>query len=199
MGNIRRVYVEKKKDYAVRAKELKEEFADYLSLKTIENVRVLIRYDIENLDEATYKKSLGIVFSEPPVDLLYEEDFPLDSDEREFSVEYLPGQFDQRADSAIQCVKLLNKEAEPVIQSATTYVVKGQLTDKEFEEIKAYLINPVDSREALRDKPETIVQTFPEPEDVKIFEGFISMPENELNELYSSENISRKKKSVIQA
>ena len=190
MGNIRRVYVEKKKDYAVRAKELKEEFADYLSLKTIENVRVLIRYDIENLDEATYKKSLGIVFSEPPVDLLYEEDFPLDSDEREFSVEYLPGQFDQRADSAVQCVKLLNKEAEPVIQSATTYVVKGQLTDKEFEEIKAYLINPVDSREALRDKPDTIVQTFPEPSDVKIFEGFISMPEDELCELYSSLNLA---------
>lgn len=190
MGNIRRVYVEKKKDYAVRAKELKEEFADYLSLKTIENVRVLIRYDIENLDEATYKKSLGIVFSEPPVDLLYEENFPLLSDEREFSVEYLPGQFDQRADSAIQCVKLLNKEAEPVIQSATTYVVKGQLTDKEFEEIKAYLINPVDSREALKDKPDTIVQTFPEPSDVKIFEGFITMPENELRELYSSLNLA---------
>ena len=190
MGNIRRVYVEKKKDYAVRAKELKEEFADYLSLKTIENVRVLIRYDIENLDEATYKKSLGIVFSEPPVDLLYEEDFPLASDEREFSVEYLPGQFDQRADSAVQCVKLLNKEAEPVIQSATTYVVKGQLTDKEFEEIKAYLINPVDSREALKDKPDTIVQTFPEPSDVKIFEGFITMPEDELCELYSSLNLA---------
>ena len=190
MGNIRRVYVEKKRDYAVRAKELKEEFADYLSLKTIENVRVLIRYDIENLDEATYKKSLGIVFSEPPVDLLYEENFPLASDEREFSVEYLPGQFDQRADSAIQCVKLLNKEAEPVIQSATTYVVKGQLTDKEFEEIKAYLINPVDSREALKDKPDTIVQTFPEPSDVKIFEGFITMPENELCELYSSLNLA---------
>ena len=190
MGNIRRVYVEKKKDYAVRAKELKEEFADYLSLKTIENVRVLIRYDIENIDEATYKKSLGIVFSEPPVDLLYEENFPLASDEREFSVEYLPGQFDQRADSAIQCVKLLNKEAEPVIQSATTYVVKGQLTDKEFEEIKAYLINPVDSREALRDKPDTIVQTFPEPSDVKIFEGFITMPENDLRELYSSLNLA---------
>ena len=190
MGNIRRVYVEKKRDYAVRAKELKEEFADYLSLKTIENVRVLIRYDIENLDEATYKKSLGIVFSEPPVDLLYEEDFPLDSDEREFSVEYLPGQFDQRADSAVQCVKLLNKEAEPVIQSATTYVVKGQLTDKEFEEIKAYLINPVDSKEALKDKPDTIVQTFPEPSDVKIFEGFITMPEDDLKGLYSSLNLA---------
>ena len=190
MGNIRRIYVEKKTDYAVRARELKEEFADYLSLKNLEAVRVLIRYDIENLDEATYKKALGIVFSEPPVDLLYEENFPLEASEREFSVEYLPGQFDQRADSAVQCVKLLNEEAEPVIQSATTYVVKGEITDKEFEEIKAYLINPVDSREADKDKPETIVQNFPEPPDVKIFEGFRTMSEDELKELYASLNLA---------
>ena len=190
MGNIRRIYVEKKTDYAVRARELKEEFADYLSLKNLEAVRVLIRYDIENLDEATYKKALGIVFSEPPVDLLYEENFPLEASEREFSVEYLPGQFDQRADSAVQCVKLLNEEAEPVIQSATTYVVKGEITDKEFEKIKAYLINPVDSREADKDKPETIVQNFPEPPDVKIFEGFRTMSEDELKELYASLNLA---------
>ena len=190
MGNIRRIYVEKKTDYAVRARELKEEFADYLSLKNLEAVRVLIRYDIENLDEATYKKALGIVFSEPPVDLLYEENFPLEASEREFSVEYLPGQFDQRADSAVQCVKLLNEEAEPVIQSATTYVVRGEITDKEFEGIKAYLINPVDSREADKDKPETIVQNFPEPPDVKIFEGFRTMSEDELKELYASLNLA---------
>ena len=190
MGNIRRIYVEKKNDYAVRARELKEEFADYLSLKNLDAVRVLIRYDIENLDEATYKKALGIVFSEPPVDLLYEENFPLEASEREFSVEYLPGQFDQRADSAVQCVKLLNEEAEPVIQSATTYVVKGEITDKEFEGIKAYLINPVDSREADKDKPETIVQNFPEPPDVKIFEGFRTMSEDELKELYASLNLA---------
>ena len=190
MGNIRRIYVEKKTDYAVRARELKEEFANYLSLKKLEAVRVLIRYDIENLDESTYKKALGIVFSEPPVDLLYEENFPLEASEREFSVEYLPGQFDQRADSAIQCVKLLNEEAEPVIQSATTYVVRGEITDKDFEEIKAYLINPVDSREADRDKPETIVQNFPEPQDVKIFEGFRAMSEDELKELYASLNLA---------
>ena len=190
MGNIRRIYVEKKNDYAVRARELKEEFEDYLSLKKLEAVRVLIRYDIENLDEATYKKALGIVFSEPPVDLLYEENFPLKTSEREFSVEYLPGQFDQRADSAVQCVKLLNEEAEPVIQSATTYVVKGEITDKEFEEIKAYLINPVDSREADKDKPETIVQNFPEPSDVKIFEGFRTMSEDELKVLYASLNLA---------
>ena len=190
MGNIRRIYVEKKTDYAVRARELKEEFEDYLSLKNLEAVRVLIRYDIENLDEATYKKALGIVFSEPPVDLLYEENFPLEASEREFSVEYLPGQFDQRADSAVQCVKLLNEEAESVIQSATTYVVKGEITDKEFEKIKAYLINPVDSREADKDKPETIVQNFPEPPDVKIFEGFRTMSEDELKELNASLNLA---------
>ena len=190
MGNIRRIYVEKKTDYAVRARELKEEFEDYLSLKKLEAVRVLIRYDIENLDESTYKKALGIVFSEPPVDLLYEENFPLKASEREFSVEYLPGQFDQRADSAVQCVKLLNEEAEPVIQSATTYVVRGEITDKEFEEIKAYLINPVDSREANKDKPETIVQNFPEPSDVKIFEGFRTMSEDELKVLYASLNLA---------
>ena len=190
MGNIRRIFVGKKKDYAVRARELKEEFADYLSLKTLEDVRVLIRYDIENLDEPTYKKALGIVFSEPPVDLLYEENFPLEASEREFSVEYLPGQFDQRADSAIQCVKLLNEEAEPAIQSATTYVVKGEISEKEFEAIKAYLINPVDSREADKEKPDTIVQNFPEPPDVKIFEGFTNMSEEELKELYSSLNLA---------
>ena len=190
MGNIRRVFVEKKRDYAVRARELKHEFADYLSLKNIEDVRVLIRYDIENLDESTYEKALGIVFSEPPVDLLYEEEFPMEASERAFSVEYLPGQFDQRADSAEQCVKLLNEEAMPIIQSATTYVVKGKISDKEFEDIKAYLINPVDSREADKDKPDTIVQNFAEPADVKVFEGFRTMSEEMLGELYSSLNLA---------
>ncbi len=186
MGNVRRIFVEKKSDYAVRAKELKGELADYLSLKDIEGVRVLIRYDIENIDEATYKKALGIVFSEPPVDLLYEESFPTENDERVFSVEYLPGQFDQRADSAEQCVKLLEESAEPIIQSATTYIIKGKISDREFEEVKAYLINPVDSREAAESKPETITASFGEPEDVKIFDGFISMDEEELKKLYDS-------------
>ena len=109
MSNVRRVYVEKKPAYAVKAKELHSEIKSYLGIDTAEHVRVLIRYDIENISDETYKKALGTVFSEPPVDDVYEEqvDFKGAS---VFSVEYLPGQFDQRADSAEQCVKLLNEE-----------------------------------------------------------------------------------------
>ncbi|MDY2726696.1 MAG: phosphoribosylformylglycinamidine synthase, partial [Anaerostipes faecalis] len=170
MGKVKRVYVEKKKDYAVKAKELLEELRQYLGLE-IEDIRVLIRYDIENLSDASYQKALGTVFSEPPVDDVYEETFPCSENEVCFSVEFLPGQFDQRADSAEQCVKLLNEDEEAVIRSATTYVVKGNLTSEQLEEIKSYCINPVDSREAGEEKPDTLVMEFDEPEDVKIIEG----------------------------
>ena len=103
MENVKRIYVEKKAPYAVRAKELKSEIQSYLGLKELKEVRVLIRYDIENISEDTYKKALGTIFSEPPVDILYEETFPKQDADLVFSVEYLPGQFDQRADSAEQC------------------------------------------------------------------------------------------------
>lgn len=122
MSNVKRIYVEKKAAYAVKAKELLEEVKNYLQFD-ITNVRVLVRYDIENISEDTYQKSLRTVFSEAPVDTLYEETFPVSEGEQVFSVEYLPGQFDQRADSAEQCVKLLNEEEEPIIRSATTYVI----------------------------------------------------------------------------
>ena len=103
-----------------------------------------------------------------------------------FSVEFLPGQFDQRADSAEQCVKLLNENEEPLIRTAVTYVIEGEISDTEFEAIKKHCINPVDSRETGLEKPQTLVQTFPEPEDVKIFDGFSAMSEAELKELYDS-------------
>lgn len=109
MSKVKRVYVEKQAPYAVKAKELKEEFASFLGIKTVTGVRVLVRYDIENLSDDTYQKSLNTVFSEPPVDTLYEEEFPYGESDRIFSVEYLPGQFDQRADSAEQCVRFLNE------------------------------------------------------------------------------------------
>ena len=189
MGKVKRVYVEKKKDYAVKAKELLEELRQYLGLE-IEDIRVLIRYDIENLSETSYKKALGTVFSEPPVDDVYEETFPCSDDEVCFSVEFLPGQFDQRADSAEQCVKLLNEEEEAVIRSATTYVVKGNITEEQLDEIKNYCINPVDSREAEESKPETLVMEFEEPEDVKIIDGFQEMEEAKLKEFYDSLNLA---------
>ena len=130
MSNVRRVYVEKKPEFAVKAKELKAEVRNYLGIKTIRNVRVLIRYDIENISEETYRKAHFTVFSEPPVDDIFEETFAC-TGAHVFSVEFLPGQFDQRADSAEQCVKLLNETEEPIIRSATTYVLEGELTEEE--------------------------------------------------------------------
>ena len=188
MGNVRRVYVEKKPDFAVKAKELKHEIKHYLGI-AVEEVRVLIRYDVENVSDETYQKALQTVFSEPPVDDIYEENFDAGNG-KVFSVEFLPGQFDQRADSAEQCVKLLNEEEEPVIRSATTYVIVGSISDDELEAIKKYCINPVDSRETGMEKPQTLVQEFDDPADVAIFDGFIDMPEDKLNELYASLNLA---------
>lgn len=184
--SVKRIYVEKKPEFAVRAGELKSEVRKYLGVKGLESVRVLIRYDIENVADETYNKALGTVFSEPPVDTLYEETFPKNDSDRVFSVEYLPGQFDQRADSAMQCVKLLNEDEDPVINSATTYVLTGTISDEEFNKIKEHCINPVDSRQTDENKPQTLVSVFDEPEDVKIFDGFKDMPENELKDLYNS-------------
>ncbi|MGY3663529.1 MAG: phosphoribosylformylglycinamidine synthase [Roseburia sp. 1XD42-69] len=189
MSNVRRVYVEKKPDFAVQAKELKSEIKSYLGIKTLEEVRVLIRYDIENISDDTYGKAIHTVFSEPPVDFVYEESFDLKGGQT-FSVEFLPGQFDQRADSAEQCVKLLNEKEEPVIRTATTYVITGDVSSEQLAAIKEHCINPVDSRETDLKKPETLITKFEEPADVKIFDGFISMEEPELKELYGSLNLA---------
>ena len=176
MSKVRRVYVEKKPAFAVKAKELQAEIKSYLGISSVTGVRELIRYDIENISEETYKKALVTVFSEPPVDTVFEETFEL-GNAKTFSVEYLPGQFDQRADSAEQCVKLLNEEEEPVIRTATTYVIEGEVTEEQLEAIKHHCINPVDSRETGLEKPETLVQDFEEPADVASFDGFQTMPE----------------------
>ena len=188
--SVRRVYVEKKPDYAVKAKELREEIESYLGIETVTGVRVLIRYDIENLSEETYRAALGTIFSEPPVDDLYEEEFGRGEADTVFSVEYLPGQFDQRADSAEQCVKLLNENEEPVIRTATTYVISGALSKEQEEAVKSFCINPVDSREADEEKPATLVAEFDVPEDVKIFEGFCASDEESLKSLYDSLNLA---------
>ena len=190
MSKVRRIYVEKKVPYAVRAKELKTELRSYLGMKGLQAVRVLIRYDIENLSEDTYKKALGTVFSEPPVDILMEENFPNEEGDKVFSVEYLPGQFDQRADSAEQCVKLLNEAETPVIRSATTYILSGDITEEEFERIKSYCINPVDSRETDEVKPRTLMAEYEEPGDVSVLDGFKDMGRDALHQLYASLNLA---------
>ena len=190
MSNVRRVYVEKKPAYAVQAKELKHEISSYLGIKSATNVRVLIRYDVENISDEVFEKACRTVFAEPPVDDLYLEKFEAAEGAKIFSVEYLPGQFDQRADSAVQCVQFLDRDAQPIIRSATTYVIEGNVTDEEFDAIKHHCINPVDSRETGLEKPETLVTVFPEPEDVKIFDGFKDMSEADLKALYDSLNLA---------
>lgn len=187
IGLVRRVYVEKKAPFAMAAKELTEDIKGYLGIDGLEKVRVLVRYDVENLSDETFDKALTSIFSEPPVDDVYEEEFPYDeSKSKIFSVEYLPGQFDQRADSAEQCVKFLNEDEKPVIKSATTYVLVGDVSDEEFEKVKNYCINPVDSRETGLEKPETLITEFDEPDDVIVFDGFKDMEEEPLKELYDS-------------
>ena len=190
MSNVRRVYVEKKPSFAVKAKELKHEISSYLGIKTVTAVRVLIRYDVENISDDVFEKACHTVFAEPPVDDLYLEKFEAADGAHVFSVEFLPGQFDQRADSAVQCVQFLDENAQPIIRSATTYVIEGDITEEEFEAIKNHCINPVDSRETGLQKPETLVTEFKDPEDVKIFDGFRDMDEAPLKELYSSLNLA---------
>ena len=186
MEKVRRIYVEKKEPFAVKAKELHEDLNSYLGMEGVEKVRELIRYDVENISDETFEKACHSVFAEPPVDDLYREELPLQEGDRVFGVEFLPGQFDQRADSAVQCVRFLREDEEPIIRTAVIYVISGKITDDEFAKIRAYCINPVDSRETDMEKPATLIQEFAEPADVKIFDGFSSMEENALRDLYDS-------------
>ncbi len=185
MGNVRRIYVEKKLPFAVKAKELHEEIKNYLGI-SVEGVREFIRYDVENISDEIFEKACKTVFSEPPVDDLYQEQIDVPANAKVFSVEYLPGQFDQRADSAVQCVRFLKEDEEPVIRTAVTYMILGDITEEEFAKIKAYCINPVDSRETTSVKPETLITVFDDPADVLIFDGFSQMDEASLQELYTS-------------
>ena len=190
MGVVRRVYVEKKQDFAVKARELEEEIRSYLGIEGVTGVRVLMRYDVENISDEVFERACRTVFAEPPVDILYRESFETKPGDRVFSVEYLPGQFDQRADSAVQCVRFLREDEEPVIRTATTYVIEGSVSEEELAAIKSFCINPVDSRQSEEEKPETLVTVFEEPADVKIFEGFCGMEEAALKELYASLNLA---------
>ena len=190
MGNVKRLYVEKKAPFAAAANQLMEEIKSYLQIDSVESVRILIRYDVENLSDDVYLAAKKCVFSEPPVDVYYEEKPEIPEGARVFSVEYLPGQFDQRADSALQCVKFLKEDEEPVIRTAVTYMISGSFSDQEFEQIKNYCVNPVDSRETGMEKPDTLTAVYEEPEDVKMLEGFCGEAEAVLKKRYLSLNLA---------
>ena len=183
---VRRIYVEKKEPFAVKAKELTEEFKNYIGIKADIKVRKLIRYDVENVGEEAFREAETSVFSEPPVDILYEEKFSHEKGDKIFSVEPLPGQFDQRADSAVQCLEFLGCREKPVIATADVYCISGDLSRAELNKIKQYVMNPVDSRLASEKKSETLIVDYDEPEDIKVLEGFTKLNTAELQKLYDS-------------
>lgn len=177
---VRRVYVEKKPGFDVEARRLHADLKENLRIDGLEAVRILNRYDIAGLSGEEYAKSCTIIFSEPPVDKLYDERYPADADERVFAVEYLPGQYDQRADSAAQCIQILTQKDRPEVRTAKVIVLRGSISEEAFQRIKDYIINPVDSREASLDKPATLAMTVDIPADVEVLTGFSAKTEKEM-------------------
>ncbi len=178
---VRRIYVEKKKGFDVEAAGLFEDIKENLHLQGLTGVRVLNRYDIDGIDDETYAAARATVFAEPAVDIVYEETMPQElSSAIFFAVEYLPGQYDQRADSAAQCIRLMNREAEARVRFARVIVLEGRITKEEAEAVKEYCVNPVDSRIAENEKPDTLETEYPEPDDVAVVRGFITMDEESL-------------------
>lgn len=186
ISSVRRIYVEKKEPFAVAARQLESDIRGFLGIENVTGVRILIRYDVENISDAVFEEACGCVFSEPPVDILYRETIDIPQGDRVFSIESLPGQFDQRADSAVQCVQFLSEKENPTIRTAQTYIISGDISDEEFARIRSYCLNPVDSRETGMKKPETLKTSYPEPADVQILEGFTTMSGEAFRELYDS-------------
>lgn len=183
VNDVKRVYVEKKKGFDVEAHSLFQDLKNNLSLDGLEALRIVNRYDISGISGQEYEQSRITIFSEPTVDYVYDESLEVDNGDRVFAMEYLPGQYDQRADSAAQCVQILTQKERPVILSAKVIILKGEVSDGDFERIKGYCINPVDSREAALDKPDILEMESEIPEDVKVIDGFISSTGEELQSL----------------
>lgn len=181
---VRRIFAEKKPGFDIEATHLCADLKSHLGMDGLNSVRVVNRYDVAGIDDAAYQQSLTTVFSEPVVDLVYEETLPVASGDRLFAMEYLPGQYDQRADSAAQCLQILTQAERPMLLSAKVIVLSGTLSDQEVAAIKAYCINPVESREAALDKPANLALEVSLPPDVPCLEGFVSTPQERLPESY---------------
>ncbi|MBQ1289084.1 MAG: phosphoribosylformylglycinamidine synthase, partial [Erysipelotrichaceae bacterium] len=176
---VSRVYVEKKAGYAPEAAALLKECRSFLGIEGVENIRILNRYDVEGLADELFAEAKTKVFSEPQIDVTYDV-FEGFGEDRRFAVEALPGQFDQRADSAAQCIELLTQEKRPAVKYAKVILIYGQISDEDLARIKHYVINPVESREASFELPETLKEEIAEPADVKVLTGFCGLKEEEL-------------------
>ncbi|MBN1575372.1 MAG: phosphoribosylformylglycinamidine synthase [Chitinispirillaceae bacterium] len=186
MGSVRRIFVEKRAGYDIAAQGLLADLRDNLGMTALSGVRIVIRYDVEGISDEAYKAARQTIFSEPPVDIVYDEVLFLRNGERVFVIEYLPGQYDQRADSTAQCIQLLTHGDRPAIATAQVYLCSGELTEAMFTTIKHYCVNPVDSREASLEKPATLAMEAQAPPDVAVISGFVEMSSRELDLLRAS-------------
>ncbi len=184
---VYRIYVEKKPGVSPESAGLLADLRDFLGVKALEDVRILNRYDADRIDRAVFDRARSVVFSEPQVDLVYDETFPMPAGQwTALAVEALPGQFDQRADSAAQCIQLMAGAERPLVSYAKVYLLKGALAPEDVEKISGYVINPVESRRASMDKPATLERTYAVPDHVGTVEGFTAMDEPALTALLDS-------------
>ena len=186
MSDVIRIFVEKREGFNVVAKQTLWDIRHNLGMRSVTDLRYIVRYDLEGLTRDEYDRAKGIVLSEPNADVIYEEALPVEDGWKVFAMEYLPGQYDQRGDSAEQCIQLLTQGERCKALTARVIAVKGDITDDELKKIEEYLINPVESRLASLDKPETLDMETPVPEDVKRVEGFIKWNDDEMAEYYGS-------------
>ena len=186
MSRVIRIFVEKKPGFDIEAGHIMADLRENLGMTAIEDLRYLNRYDISGLSQEEFQQARGTILSEPNVDQVYDEEFPAPEGYRVFAMEYLPGQYDQRADSAAQCVQLLTQGERPQVLTARVVAVKGNITDEQFEKIQSYLVNPVESRIASLDKPESLDMQAEVPPDVARVKGFIGWNGEELKNYYGS-------------
>lgn len=180
---VRRIFVEKRRGFDIEARDLFQDLKENLRIHGLRDVRIINRYDISGISQEEYDLARDIIFSEPSLDEAYDEKLPLNPEEKIFAVEYLPGQFDQRADSAAQCVQILTQKEQPLVQTARVIVLQGEISEEDLAKIKDYCINPVESREASLEKPESLEMETLVPADVTVLTGFISMSPEELQSL----------------
>ena len=197
MAEIKRIYVEQKEGCNIEASQLLADIKENLGLTNLTGLRILNRYDVEDIADDVFEAASKTIFSEPPVDYIYNETFEMAEDETAFSMEYLPGQYDQRADSAMQCIQIISGDDKAVVASAKTYVLKGKLSTEDVEKIKHYCINPVDSREASMEKPATLKMDLTIPTTVETIEGFIDMDEKALLDYRKSLGLAMSEADIL--
>lgn len=187
---IKRIFVEKKEPFNIEAQNLLNDLRQTLGIKGLKSVRIINRYDVEGITDEDYQRIRTTIFAEPPVDLVYDEKIDFKPDVRILAVEYLPGQYDQRADSAAQCIQILTQDRRPEVRVAKILVFEGEISDEEFAKIKNYYINPIEVQEASLDKPSTLKMEILEPNDVEILKGFTCLSQKELEDFIQERGLA---------